>query len=224
MTYSVEYYQSLITSQHQSAPKYMAWIAALVEPFTVIQTVAAQMAQSFDVDTAVGVQLDTVGLWVGVSRYLPTEITGVFATFDTADLGFDQGIMRGPFDSSTGLTRMPDHIYRIMIQFQILANQWDGTIPGAYEAMNTVFNGSAHVFLIDNQDMSMTVGFAGINFGPLGIGILEQGYFPFKPEGVRIREYIIDPGGNKIAAFDLDNEIFAGFDKGYFPTKITPSP
>jgi len=222
MSYTVEYYQSLVTSEHQSAPNYMAWLGAMVEPLTVIQNVIDNFVTNFDVDTAIGKQLDAVGQWVGVSRVLETPITGVFATFDTEGLGFDQGIWSGPFDG-TSITLMPDYMYRIVIKFKILANKWDGSIPTAYADFATVFTGGEFVFIIDNQDMSMSIGLVGFNIGAFGEAVLQQGYFPFKPEGVLIRDYIIIPAGQKIAAFDLRTDLFDGFDIGYFAKFITPS-
>jgi len=221
MSYTVQYYQSWVTSEHQSAPNYMAWLGAMVEPLTVIQSVIDNFVTNFDVDIAVGKQLDAVGQWVGVSRVLETAITGVFAQFDTEGLGFDQGIWSGPFDG-TSITLLPDYIYRIVIKFKILANKWDGSIPTAYADFATVFTGGEYVFIIDNQDMSMSIGLVGFNIGALGEAVLQQGYFPFKPEGVLIRDYIIVPPGQKIAAFDLDNELFGGFDVGYFAKFILP--
>jgi len=54
MSYTVEYYQSLVTNEHQSSPKYMAWLGAMIEPITVIQSVIENFVPNFDVDTAVG--------------------------------------------------------------------------------------------------------------------------------------------------------------------------
>lgn len=222
MSYTVEYYQSLVTSEHQSAPNYMAWLGSMVEPITVIQSVVQNFVNDFDVDTAIGVQLDQVGQWVGVSRILETPITGVFFTFDTDGLGFDQGIWQGPYDGNE-ITLMPDDIYRIVIKFKILANRWDGTIPTAYADFATVFTNGEYVFIIDNQDMSMSIGLVGFDIGAIGQAVLQQGYFPFKPEGVLIRDYIIVPTGQKIFAFDVSNDLLGGFDDGYFAQFITPT-
>lgn len=222
MSYTVEYYQSLVTSEHQSAPNYMAWLGAMIEPLTTIQSVIDNFVTNFDVDTAVGVQLDAVGQWVGVSRVLETPITGVFFQFDTDGLGFDQGIWQGPFEGNE-VTLLPDYMYRIVIKFKILANKWDGTIPTAYADFATVFTNGEFVFIVDNQDMSMSIGLVGFDIGAFGAQVLQQGYFPFKPEGVLIRDYIIVPTGQKIFAFDVvNNDVFGGFDTGYFATFITP--
>ena len=222
MSYTVQYYQSLVTSEHQSAPNYMAWLGAMIEPLTVIQSVIDNFVPNVDVDTAIGVQLDAVGQWVGVSRALEVAITGVFATFDTDGLGFDQGIWQGPFEGNE-IVLLPDYMYRIVIKFKILANKWDGSIPTAYADFATVFTNGEFVFIVDNQDMSMSIGLVGFDIGAFGAQVLQQGYFPFRPEGVLIRDYIIIPTGQKIAAFDLRNDVFDGFDIGYFATFITPT-
>jgi len=222
MSYTVEYYQSLVTSEHQSAPNYMAWLGAMIEPLTVVQSVINNFVANFDVDTAIGAQLDIVGQWVGVSRVLETAITGVFFSFNVPGLGFNQGVWKGPFEGDE-ITLLPDDIYRIVIKFKILANKWDGSIPTAYADFATVFTGGESVFIMDNQDMSMSIGLVGFNFNALGLAALQQGYFPFKPEGVRIKEYIIIPTGQKIFAFNLNGGLFGGFNSGYWAKKIIPT-
>ena len=222
MSSNIQTYLDLVPSQHSNKPNFISVLNTIIQPLVDIQNLMQQMPEYFDLNLAVGVQLDAVGEWVGITRYLPQEITGVYFAFNEDGVGFNLGVWKGPFDPDSGLIAMPDSIYRIMIQFKILSNKWDGTIPTAYADFATVFPPGQYVFIIDNQDMSMSVGLVGIDLGPIGIGILEQGYFPFKPEGVRIKEYIVDPLGRKIFGFNLNNDVFGGFNVGYFATTIVP--
>jgi hypothetical protein len=138
----------------------------------------------------------------------------------TSDEGVNTGVLKGVFDPDSGIIALPDDIYRIFLKIKIGANHWDGSIPGAYAAFQDVFLGSAYMFIIDNQDMSMSIGLVGLTIGAIGIAYLETGSFPFKPEGVRIKEYIIDPTGNPIYAVGIENDQFAGVGVGVIPQRI----
>lgn len=222
MTYTVEYYQNLVTSEHQSSPNYMRWLSAMIEPLTVIQSVIDNLIANFDIDTASGKQLDIVGQWIGLSRVLNVQITGVYYSVNgTLSEGVDQGILKGVFDPDTGIVLLPDDIYRVFLKIKIGANHWDGSIPGAYAAFANVFSDNAYLIIIDNQDMSMSIGLVGLNIGSAGIQYLESNPFPFKPEGVRIKDYLIDPTGEPFYAVGIENEKFAGVNKGVLPVRIT---
>ena len=62
-------YTDLITSQHAVRPNYMATIAALVQPIADEVTLLKGIPAGFDLDAAVGEQLDFVGQWVGHRYY-----------------------------------------------------------------------------------------------------------------------------------------------------------
>src|SRR5579871_282698 len=63
-----EYYYSLITSQYQNSPKFMALVKAMMKYLNDALPFVLAFYKSFDLDLAVGVQLDTIGTLVGVSR------------------------------------------------------------------------------------------------------------------------------------------------------------
>ena len=63
-------YLNLITSQHREQPNYIAFLTQLLERYEEGYQLALGMDQRFDLDTAVGDQLDAVGRMAGVSRYL----------------------------------------------------------------------------------------------------------------------------------------------------------
>lgn len=218
MSYTVEYYQSLVTSEHQNSPKYMAWLGAMIEPLTVIQSVIENLINDFDVDTAVGKQLDIVGQWVGISRILKEELIGVYFTWDVDDLGWDSGVWQSPDDPDSGLIVLPDDIYRTLIKAKIVHNHWNGSINGLYDIWDVVFgnNPDAPVLIIqDNQDMSMDYIFS-VNV----LGIVEQelamtGQYFIKPEGVLIREVSVVPSSGPAFFWDVDDTaVTAGWDVG----------
>ncbi|MGN5479534.1 DUF2612 domain-containing protein [Cupriavidus basilensis] len=84
-------YSDLITSEHNQRPKYMAMIATLAQPLVDVINVLGHMPSDFDLDNAIGAQLNVVGEWVGLGRMVKVPLLGVYFSFDTLDLGFDRG-------------------------------------------------------------------------------------------------------------------------------------
>ncbi|KWC56580.1 DUF2612 domain-containing protein [Burkholderia ubonensis] len=208
-------YTALITSEHRDKPRYMATIAAVVQPLVDQMNLLASTPGKFDLDVAVGDQLDTVGLWVGVSRRIRTPLTGIYFSFDIDGLGFDQGIWKGPFDPDTGLTILDDDTYRLVIRAKIGANHWDGTLASSAVILNSIFGADTHVFIEDHQDMSMTIGIAGRVPSAVFLALLAGGYIPLKPEGVRVNYTIVTTvDGAPMFGFDMSGPYVAGFDVG----------
>ncbi|WP_334046126.1 DUF2612 domain-containing protein [Burkholderia cepacia] len=208
-------YTALITSEHSDKPRFMATVESLVQPLVDQMGVLQSMPGRFDLDNAVGVQLDDVGLWVGVSRKIRTPLTGVYFSFDIAGLGFDQGTWKGPFDPDSGLTVLDDDTYRLVIRAKIGANHWDGTLEQSAAILNSIFDADTHVFIEDHQDMSMTIGIAGKVPPATFLALLSGGYIPLKPEGVRVNYTVVTTvDGSPLFGFDMSNQLVAGFDVG----------
>ncbi|KVE40084.1 DUF2612 domain-containing protein [Burkholderia sp. BDU5] len=208
-------YTSLITSEHRDKPRFAATVAAVVQPLVDQMNLLASMPGKFDLDVAVGDQLDAVGQWVGVSRRIRTPLTGIYFSFDIAGLGFDQGIWKGPFDPDTGLTVLDDDTYRLVIRAKIGANHWDGTLASSAAILNSIFGSGTHVFIEDHQDMSMTIGISGKVPSAVFLALLAGGYIPLKPEGVHVNYTIVTTvDGAPLFGFDMENAYVSGFDVG----------
>lgn len=208
-------YTSLITSEHRDKPRFAATVAAVVQPLVDQMNLLASMPGKFDLDVAVGDQLDTVGLWVGVSRRIRTTLTGIYFSFDIDGLGFDQAIWKGPFDPDTGLTVLDDDTYRLVIRAKIGANHWDGTLASSAAILNSIFGADTHVFIEDHQDMSMTIGISGKVPSAVFLALLAGGYITLKPEGVRVNYTIVTTvDGAPLFGFDMSGPYVAGFDAG----------
>lgn len=208
-------YAALITSEHSDKPRFMAVVSTLVQPLVDQMNLIESMPGKFDLDVAVGDQLDTIGVWVGVSRKIRTPLTGIYFSFDIAGLGFDQGTWKGPFDPDTGLTVLDDDTYRLVIRAKIGANHWDGTLEQSAAILNSIFDTDTHVFIEDHQDMSMTIGIAGKVPSAVFLALLAGGYIPLKPEGVRVNYTIVTTiDGSPLFGFDMSNQLVAGFDVG----------
>ena len=169
----------------------MAFLSALLQPFVDNQTLLAAISGSaFDLDLAVGVQLDVIGQWVGADRNLAVPLTGVYFSWNTSGLGWDQGTWLGPYDSTTGLVQLPDDSFRQLLRATIAKNYWDGTVPGAYSVWGIVFDVSSGAVLIqDNQDMTITVVFFSSSLDAVQQALIANQYFDLCPAGVRVTGY-----------------------------------
>lgn len=218
-------YTDLITAEHSDKPRYMQTVGISVAPFSDLTAVLADIPALYDLDDAVGAQLDVVGLWVGRSRYLNTPLVGVYFALDTVGVGFDQGTWLGQYDPISGLTALPDDTYRTLLRAKILANMWDGTIPGAYAAWNTVFGSTGYQVVIqDNGDMTMALGLVGPTPDAVTLALFTGGYLSLKPVGVGITYYAVTTAPNApLFGFDAQSAGIAGFDTGAFANLILPS-
>lgn len=221
-------YLSLVTSQHKHRPRFMAVMEALLTPLCEVDDLLQSMRTAFDLDSAVGVQLDKTGEWIGRSRNLSLPLSDVYFSWDTPAVGWGQGSWKGPYDPDSGMVSLPDDVYRNLLRAKVAANAWDGTIPGAYSVWRAAFAETGSIILIqDNLDMSMTVGIAAVPPDAITTQLLLQGYIPLKPQGVRVAYYAITPATNPEAsalfAWDCNSDGLSGWGTGNFPQIIYPS-
>lgn len=121
-------YTDLIAGFHVGKERYTSWVFTLTEPLRIARERLAALREDFDVDTAIGAQLDAVGVRVGVSRNLPMTLTDVYFALDDVDgIGLDLGVWKGQYDPVDGTTTLGDETYRAVIKAKIAQNHWDGT-------------------------------------------------------------------------------------------------
>jgi hypothetical protein len=184
---SNEYYYGLITSQYQSSPKFMALVKACLKYLDDALPLALTIHQNFDLDTAVGVQLDILGMYLGVGRTVS-------------------------FQPSNDISPvLDDDTFRILLRAKLAQNHWDGTIDGLQASWKLLFPGGV-ITIIDNQNMSVDVVCSG-SFSSIVEDLITNGYIIPRPEGVLMN---ITFGNKPFFGFDYDNDYIAGFDKGKF--------
>jgi hypothetical protein len=166
------YYTSRITSQHIDKPKFFATVLTVVQGLVDEQTTLLSLPGLYDLDNAVGVQLDAVGLWVfgrAGSRYV--------------DVPFGSG----------NLTALDDAHYRTLLRARIISNEWDGTVSDAYRAWSVLFQGTGlQVAIQDYQNMTMGIGLLGPSDAETQALFL-AGLLELKPSGVAVTYYIGTP-------------------------------
>lgn len=215
-------YVDLITAEHQDKPKFVAMIRALTAGLADTTNALLSMPNKFHLDEAEGVQLDAVGEWIGVTRYLTTPLVGVYFSWDDTTLtGWESGTWKALFDPDSGLTTLPDDAYRSLLRARAVANAWNGSMPSAAEIWEAVFGVGQTVIIQDNQDMSMIVGFVGSPLGAVQQALLTGGYIPLKPAGVRITYYAVSVDTNPLFGWDADTPVLNGWEVASWPQIIS---
>jgi hypothetical protein len=212
-------YLWLVSSWHSDKPKFMSTIAALVQPLIDAQTMLAALTADFDLDTAVGVQLDAVGQWIGRTRYVTEPVTGVFFGFNAPNPGFNKGVWLGPYSNTDALVALDDETYRSVLKLQAIANSWDGTVPSMSGPLNNLFPGIVVQDMGDTTGglMTMDVLIPSHFLSQLLLAVLEQD-FPVRPSGVLVNIIETTVQGVPIFAFNLPytgaGGPFGGFNQG----------
>lgn len=214
---SIASWLALVTSEHASKPKFMAMLAATLQPLADNIAILESIPAAYDLDAAVGVQLDTDGQWIGIGRNITTPLTGVFFSWATPGLGWGQANWAASIHE-TQLTRLPDVQYRTLLYAKIAANHWDGTIPGAYKVFNSIFQGTGFGVLIqDLQGMHMAMALTGPIPDAVTQALFTNGYFNLKPAAVRMDKYYLPPAPNvPYFGFGVENSSIAGWGVGYW--------
>lgn len=122
----IDYYANLLILQYLGKPKAYATIQTSVEPFIMDQLPVA-VQDAYDIQTAVGVQLDVIGKYVGVSR---------------RGFGF-----HGP-------VTLTDADYRVLITLVIAQNNSGSSLAQIQSLVAGAFPGQ--IFIFDNQLMDLT--------------------------------------------------------------------
>lgn len=73
---AIDYYLNLLTSEYSQAANFKKWLSIPAGVLSQLMYMLQKMPSDFDPDLAIGVQLDVLGLRVGVSRLLPFQPTG----------------------------------------------------------------------------------------------------------------------------------------------------
>lgn len=215
-------YTQYVTGAHRDKDKFMRTVELSTDPYAVMQETMLSLIRAHDIDFAVGSQLDTLGLWVGQSRYLKTPLDDVYFTWDkSTETGWDSGIWYDTYSPTEGITKLDDDSYRYLLKMIIAANHWRGNINDAYSIWENTFGTDNFILITDYQNMSIDIGFSG-NLSSAVKQMLKSRLNPFKPESVRVRTYFTSNNDGPMFAWDFANSALNGWDIGYFSEEITP--
>lgn len=185
-TLPLGYYISLVTSEYRNSPKFLAFLTVLLKKFDDISQCLVAMDMAWDLDNAVGVQLDAVGSIVGANRTVGFQPTGGVSPV------------------------LNDATYRVYIKARAAQNQWDGKIDSLQPIWATLFP-TGSIVIGDNQNMTATIFIDG-TFTSIEKDLILNGYIVPRPQGV-LYTYIFDTF--PIFGCDLSNTWVAGVDLGH---------
>lgn len=183
----IGYYTNILTPQYRNSPKFNKWLQAVLNIANDISNCLTNMNSAFDLDFAIGVQLDTLGLIVGAPRTVP-------------------------FQPSSGVSPvLDDTTYRLLIKATIFNNSWDGTIGSLYPIWESLFPGG-RITIIDNQNMTADVVVTG-NFNSIISDLISNGFIVPRPQAVA---YTYLFGDLPLFGFGPNTQYIAGFGLGHW--------
>lgn len=223
-------YTDLITNYHRDKPLFTQHVDLSTRPLSDAASAMSSLITAFDIDDAVGVQLDILGEWIGRKRTVAIPIAGVYFSFDTEGLGWDQGVWQGPYDPDSGYTSLSDETYRIILKAKIAINQWDGTNDALKGILDTALAGYGLTMqIVDGQDMTISIWvFPEKDISLVSrelIAAIRQGYLTVKAAGVyagtiNIPSIFTPSDGSKFFGFDMESDFISGFDSGSWETRL----
>ncbi|AEF45904.1 hypothetical protein SerAS12_2785 [Serratia sp. AS12] len=186
-------YTSKIPAYNSQFPKYFDTVNATTEAFSRQQDSTRAIAPAFDLDDAVGVQLDVIGLWVGRGRRIRAPAVNHYFSFDDPELGFNLGSWKGRYDTGDAYIDLDDDTYRTVLRAKIGANNWDGTVETLPAILSAIYpDGGIAISFTDNLDMSMTITARGAAIPAITKEIIRQGYLSIKPMGITVNYEVVE--------------------------------
>lgn len=157
----------------------------------------------YNIDTAVGAQLDIIGRIVVVDRAFTGQIAlnpGLFALTDGDQFGDEEADFSSLFVDQD--QNMSDELYRLVIKAKILKNNSDATLESILFGVNFLLPDADFLRVTDNEDMSYSIEFYGNITSLQRYALLNARLVP-KPQGVRFGGFL---EGINYVQFGDDNE------------------
>lgn len=164
---TAKYYTDLILYQYQSKPKAVATIDLLIRQ-ALCDLVPLDVRDAFDIDTAVGVQLDVLGKYIGFSRRVLSQIPRDYFTFGDTDTPTLAVTGFTAYDSAANPTSvflrysmlaesfddLEDEDYRLMLKIKIVLNSTDNTLKSITDILFEFFG--TDLICYDSKDMTIS--------------------------------------------------------------------
>ncbi|MFL1477880.1 DUF2612 domain-containing protein [Pseudomonas grimontii] len=204
-----------IYAQYRDKPKAVAWYAIARALGGSIEAAAQAVRKSYDIDTAVGEQLNVIGRIVVAPRSFVGSIPMNPALFDLTDgdeFGDDGAMFSALTIDQDG--QLSDELYRLVIKAKIVKNNGDATIENILDGMNFLLPRADVLRVTDGEDMSFSIEFYGQITSLERYALLNEGLVP-KPQAVRFNGFLegfdMVEFGDVDAEFGDENAEFVGF-------------
>lgn len=178
-------------AQYADKPKAVAWYNITPNMAQPLSDTFDAVRMSYDIDTAVGAQLDVIGRIVVIDRGFES-----FVVFDpdTYFGGSGDACQFGGIDSqfeSVGEVlsqEVSDAIFRVLIRAKIAKNNNDATLDGIASALSFITE-SSPIRIVDNENMTMSVSF-GSELTDIERFVFNTFDVVPRPQGVRFLGYV----------------------------------
>lgn len=146
---SIADYVAKIPPLNAGKANFVATITAVVSSFADNQTFLNNLPAQFDLDLAVGAQLDAVGQWVGRSRHIPVIILTSWFSWDIVGLGWESAPWQDADVRNNRVIDLDDTSYRRLLRSKIIVNDESGFIADAQRALSQYFLPPTLIFVCD---------------------------------------------------------------------------
>lgn len=184
MAIEVQKYIDLITSEYYNNPKFTTMTRKILEKDYGSASVLEHMWDYFNLDSAVGAQLDIVGQYLNIKRELP-------------------------IDDDVLPDVLPDDLYRLVLKARVLQYHWDGTIEGIYKMTQELLP-TALIWLQDNQNGSYNMLLMSPDFDEQLSELFILGYITPKPAGIKVVYTLFE---RPFFAWDRNDQYYKGWDE-----------
>ena len=193
-----------IYAQYRDKPKAVAWYAIGRELGGSLEAAAQAVRKSYDIDTAVGEQLNVIGRIVVAPRSFVGAYPmnpGLFDLTDGAEFGDDEAMFSALTIDQDG--QLSDELYRMVIKAKIVKNNGDATIENILDGMNFLLPHAEVLRVTDGEDMSFSIEFYGQITELERFALLDAALVP-KPQAVGFNGFL--EGFDMVEFGDMDAE------------------
>lgn len=172
----IEYYSQLLIIQYAHKPKAKAMLEMLATEI-LADGILLDVRDGYDIDTAVGTQLDVLGKYIGATRiFQDNDLTDMFSleTYGESDptaqprwgfvtyANYDSLIENGVLTYASVLSKnffLTDDDYRTLLKLKIIKNYSNGSHKDIDDAMFAFFGMDVTVEQTDTMEMTYTIPF-----------------------------------------------------------------
>lgn len=181
------YYLQKITSEYQNSPKMLSWLSANLQLYQDLLACVAELETAFDINSAVGPQLDALGSIIGASRTVAFQPSGSVSPI------------------------LDDATYRILLRAKIAQNHWDGKLDSLLTIWQSLFPGGL-LIVNDHQNMSVDL-YVAAPLTSILQDLILKGYIVPRPQAVL---YNITLATLPMFGFDREDSFVSSFGVGHF--------
>lgn len=198
---TIDYYANLLIIQYNGKAKAAATVELNIRTL-LSDNIVSQVQDGYDLETAIGVQLDVLGKYIGTDRFFTSsgELIGDFFSMTSyATLGSDTDVGMtdfanydtdiGGFAKYSNLSTsdiLDDDDYRLILKLKIVQNNSDHS-HGSID--NGLFNFFGEGLVMSaNNNMTMIYFVSGANL-PIALIAFAKGVLP-RPMGVKLNGLI----------------------------------